>query len=633
MWKFISLTLLFVYPLQWLYEPQPQNTNISACAVFNFNMSFTAVPIDEEDLFNCDAAKLPEWLNQPNFFNENGYLHVYDSYILEFIETTYFTLTNASDVRLSAASDELELTVVLGNNRVLEYTSSMGASDVQLYRRLEPGTYFFQIFSWNWRKNLFCPLVHVEVAIAPVGRKPATLCPPFTTTDLLPSLPATLRAPLQFGVLLQERLEFLWRARIRNASADWEVQWPLEVTETVRLRTGLYRDFLSSAASLSVWMAGTPHPMYRGVDQYNHNFIDKMLDAGSYTLRIRFPNDSTVACSVFNFYLSLMPAEEPEPVPAQTESANDGGDSGDDEPDDSVTCERGQPLPLSLNTMRFLGADNIVNWQSDSILVRVFTQLTRYIEVTPKVPSILRARIDARDDLRISMELRQLGRVLESAGDSGILVYELDPNVKYFIRIVVQKEDPDTPICNLLNAQFTIAPNSLVGWPRLPLMCDNVGGSHWPPAPPTRMLTSSMPRYTYTSEKTRETLYVQQVFGEKQEQSYTFTLSTVGRLWAQLGYDFHTSFMVMRLINNKTRDEYLGENHRDTNVLVAEGLEPGVYVLTLAEGEVVSDREDAGCARFTFSLLVEQDQRASLQEQSLPTFPRYATPFPPSCYV
>lgn len=57
------------------------NPDISSCAVFNFALNVSYVPISQdEDLFNCDAQPVPANLNAPGFISPLGFGHFADWY-------------------------------------------------------------------------------------------------------------------------------------------------------------------------------------------------------------------------------------------------------------------------------------------------------------------------------------------------------------------------------------------------------------------------------------------------------------------------------------------------------------------------------------------------------------------------
>lgn len=72
----------------WLYEPVPQDSSLTSCALFEFSMSFTFQTLTD-DLFNCDAYTVPTTLNAPGYLDDSGSVHIRERFLVSRETTTF----------------------------------------------------------------------------------------------------------------------------------------------------------------------------------------------------------------------------------------------------------------------------------------------------------------------------------------------------------------------------------------------------------------------------------------------------------------------------------------------------------------------------------------------------------------
>jgi hypothetical protein len=179
-------------------------------------------------------------------------------------------------------------------------------------------------------------------------------------------------------------------------------------------------------------------------------------------------------------------------------------------------------------------------------------------------------------------------------------VYALQPNKNYVLKVLFWKWDASSvPQCPVFNMEVAVVPTTVATLPQR--TCQDPP-YHWPPAPASTM---NLPAdtYHYNSVVRNEPLYYQQTIARTRSPGITFTLNAPANLHAELGYEFISGDLLMRLTNNDTREVYWGVNQLNGNVLNLVEIPQGNYTLHIEE--VTPNLGDyMGCSHFTFELQI-----------------------------
>ena len=139
----------------------------------------------------------------------------------------------------------------------------------------------------------------------------------------------------------------------------WE--WNFEVRETASFTAELNNDFITSDMNLALVYGEGAETMsdssnvYEPVDmQYNYARLQKDISPGKYTLQLRVPSGSghsPIASIEFGLTIIVLPVQQ--------------GGSGEG----GMECFKGEPIPESLSTIRFMTGRKSFHYHSDSFRV------------------------------------------------------------------------------------------------------------------------------------------------------------------------------------------------------------------------------------------------------------------------
>jgi len=199
------------------------------------------------------------------------------------------------------------------------------------------------------------------------------------------------------------------------------------------------------------------------------------------------------------------------------------------------------------------------------------------------------------------------------------IVWILQPNLVYTLNLNFWKWSQDIPPCPTFNIEVAVVPEIYAHLTKA--NCPNI--DNWPPAPPAVPMPANP--YHYDSALHDILYYTQSSLSLKTSPALQFTLTALANLHAELGYNFISGDLLMRLENTNTQEITYGVNAMSGNVLNAVGLAAGTYNLFIYE-VTENVRENSGCSQFTFELHIEPDQQSSLT--TMLTSHRLWTPFP-----
>lgn len=597
----------------WLYEPTPQNVSLTTCSPFQFALSIEYEDRSDTDIFHCtEASPIPLRLE-----TSAGRIHLADHYLTTGFDEIVFELREVSSLRAALHSREHDVTLMLSapNGSAIAVASTFAGEPYLFKEGLQPGEYRLVVIGWS---ALFeqsnCPMVNLEFAVAPVARQPARTCADLPQADRLddahlPELPRVLPVPYRFPnpseyYYYYYRLDTLPpEEQAEDGGVRTLASYQFTLTQTARLRASVTSDFLSANTMLELSPAGAD-PI-AGRNRFNHNHLLEDLSPGSYVLSLVAPRPS-LSCVLFQFDLAL------EPLPTFDEDAA------------VQQCARAEPVPNSLDSLRFLGSDDTFNYQSDRLRVDLAGErATRSVTFTPHVDSLLRFFAQPDPTLETHVSVYRDGRLMSTTTTTGpALSVQLQRGHAYELRLQVQALVAGGPACRLLNLEFDIvradeAPPSASCPTELP--------AHWPPAPPATGLFASPRVYHYDSDATKEDLFFkQQPTGTPVSRTYQFQLHERARIFAELEFDFTWTRMEIELRLNGGRDGvWTGREMRNRNVLLQRGLPPGVYSLVLSEAQDSTDAAGAAyCVHFSFKLMLEPDpDEQALVDLSVPHLP------------
>jgi hypothetical protein len=339
-------------------------------------------------------------------------------------------------------------------------------------------------------------------------------------------------------------------------------QYSFTIDQTSVLEVFLDSDFLTSALRVVLESNTAGFARKSGIYQYHRNYMYETIEPGTYNLKISRPSAPSLRpaafpqCAEFNFAMSLTPQTSLDPCSVQ-----------------------GEPLPVTFNSMRFLGNWGRFDYQGDMIRVPRFTSfIYKYITFTVPQPAFFRAYTEPHlIDIDISLYEQGVGDAVADGSytlnQEESFVYLLKPNTEYNLELIFWKWGTNIPDCSYFNMEVAIEPVV-----ELPDVCPKGGADHWPPAPPA---TNTPLPYYYNSMQVGEDLYYQQQINVTRSYTMSFQLTATSKLYSLLKYDFATGDLVLSLFDGETT--YWGDNLLDGDVLRLTGLAPGNYNLTIYE--------------------------------------------------
>ncbi|KAL6071619.1 Tenascin C [Balamuthia mandrillaris] len=607
------------------------------CSLYDFSIVVDFV--DEDEASACaTAAKFPYSLNQPNFLDQRGSLHVQDIFASTSTHMVHFDLNATSSlfkvsitpISAPAAISKLELYQV--NKKENRYTRTQVKEDGVLWTQLSAGSYAFRWITDQVYDERACPLASVELGIEPTDNIPTDEDECFALSESLPLLPNPLR----------ESFELTVPEVYHTSKTETVATYPIHIEQSMRLRVNLESNFFITDLRLELEPENVMHSsqIISGVDDFNRKMLDEVLAPGHYRLRIfrqpfnfftmitpssRASSFHMPPCARFMFDLHLEPVVDVSGVEDEHVKNNNPAE-----------CIK-EEIPVTLNSLRFLQSSSSVTYHSDSFAIpEEFIHgdsilATRSITMDPLVDSLFRVYTEPHDvDIDLMLyRIKEDGESKEAIASSSLswnteetLVGELKAGKKYVLDLAFFNWYPERiSSCPVFNMQFSVEPISMIDRSGCPGQKD-----HWPPAMPahiplhfhydsSNLLREDLSSLNFSNSDAgavapkSELLYFQQKHGDDQGEgsphmTYTFTISQTVDLYMELGYDFAVGDLALNLTHVETGAIYYGSNRFNRHVLHRAGLLQGSYQLEIYQPVEEAHPLTIGCSYFTFLMSV-----------------------------
>jgi len=493
-----------------------------------------------------------------------------------------FTLNQASLLRVHGKADSLIALQIVNNATGVNVGASWMEQDPELFLAVPAGTYVMRVNSFMILPT-FCPKLNMEIAIAPQISLPNN-CP---GQESIPNL-GTITVPFSFPAnptpTPTAYFAYTNNAVIRSYSFTLDAVSVLEAM--------LDSDFLTSGLKLSLQFTSPGNQReISGYHKYNRNYLHEILDPGNYTLKITRPSlTNPIAtlppCAEFNFFVTLKNMAQVDQEPC---------------------LQSGEEIPTTFNSVRFLGPSQQFDFQSTEFRVPTFSTIISK-QISIQVNNISAFRVYTEPHVvDIDLILYQETEIVADGGfgfnNEESLTYILQPGHSYTLLLNFWKWSQDVPACPTFNMEVAVVPEvyAQLNTANCPIV-DN-----WPPAPP-RIPMPDTP-YHYDSALHDTLYYTQSTDHKKTSPALQFSLTAATNLHAELGYNFISGDLLMRLESSGTSEIYYGVNGMSGNVLNVVGLPAGSYNLYLYE-VTQNVQANMGCSRFTFELHIERDQQS-----------------------
>ncbi|KAK5576095.1 hypothetical protein RB653_007233 [Dictyostelium firmibasis] len=575
----IHATLLPGIYTIWIYAPEFNDATSMNCAPFNFKSKFVFIN-DDEDYFNCEGEILPSSLNNPQFLT-NNYLHVQDLYLVDSKHSNIsFSVSVNSLIRVNAQQNNAIVMITLidtKTNQVFDKDSSV------IFLKIATGNYIITIESNHIAsaKN-FCPLLNIEIAIEDANT-PLLIPPNCPETDVN-SIPRFNFNSLPFifenGTLHKKIFT------VGSKSEQILASYPFTVTQTVQFYSAIASEFLRGDLRINLYKVlddkrNSQMLFIQGSHDYNYNWIQETLEAGSYVAKIERPQfnlgSGLPKCIPFEFEFSVYPLSALPKCP-------------------------GESIPLSWNTIRFLGSEGKMHYQSDNFVVPQgkYTHVEIPIQVTND--SIIRIYVNPHIvDIDIRLKDPFTNQTLISGSNlintEESFVYRLSASSVVYLQLQFWKWSNNIPQCNVFGLEIAVAP--VDGFK--PVQCEN-SASYWPTVPSS--FIGSL--YNYSNLDSNTQYYFQQTSTGLQSKEYNFATKSVTNIHVQVGYDFLTGDLALKLISTSTKNKkvYYGTIAPNRNILEVTNLPVGNYQLVIYE-PFSSLKSIMGCSFFNFEIYLE----------------------------
>ncbi|EFA77852.1 hypothetical protein PPL_09350 [Heterostelium album PN500] len=581
---------LFVYAPDQMYNMQ--------CALFDLFIDINFV-YDDESFFNCDGDILPASLDSSEFIN-NDYLHIQDTYLMNTQHNTMnFTLRYDSVIRIVAEQDKATINITLYN---LDQKINIQSAST-IFEKVVAGNYQLEIDTdYVATSTKFCPLMNLEIAIEPATNLIPTYPPncPSNNQDVLPQI--NIRIPYIF-----ENATTTKGTYYSFGTKQVIAMYSLTTTQILNLYTAVASDFLRGDLRVNLYRTtkGVSKLFVSGFHDYNYNSINVNLDPGTYIIKIeRISTPRTVTgldCVPFEYELNVLPLAMAQLCP-------------------------GEHVPLSLNSIRFLGVEGRMHYESSNFVVPYTGNMFSKSEIPFQVPvpSIMRVYTSPNlVDVDIKIVDPSTNQVVVS-GSNGInseesFITSLQKNYPYLFVIQYWRWGKNVPTCNNFNMEIAIAPAT-----PLDDVCPGAGQDFWPPDLPSTLPAS----FYYNSIDSNNNLFYQQETSGLASHAMTFTVTKTSNFHAQVGYDFLTGDLSLKLVPKVAGQKTTyGVVRPNRNMLDIVGLAPGQYTLYIYES-YQSLKSIMGCSFFNFEILIEQagsiDQADGFLHILPPTLDTYA---------
>ncbi|KYQ93296.1 hypothetical protein DLAC_05961 [Tieghemostelium lacteum] len=579
-----------------IYAPEFLQVNLS-CILYTFEANLTFI-FDQEDYFNCDADILPKTLNNPEFIN-NGYLHIQDQYLIDSSHYTIsFSLTTISLIRVVAEQDFGNVTVTFINTLTNATLNGNGI----IYTKIAPGKFLLALSS-NYissSKN-FCPMMNLEIAIEPITNLPvfpAGISCPSNGKDVLPNLSGS-HVPFSFENGTVPKPVYYHFPDNNPLVA----QYSFTLTQVVYFYSAIASEFLRNDLRVNLYKQQNGSypsvPFISGTHDYNYNYIESNLDPANYQLKIErasaFITGNQLPCMPFELEFTLLGLSK---VPQ---------------------CS-GEPIPTSLNGIRFLGTEGTMHYESDNFVVPQGSFTHANIPLQAVNQSVLRVYVSPHV---VDIDIKLIDPINNStviSGSNGIGTEEafitlLQGGKNYTLQVQFWKWSKNIPTCSNFNMEIAIGPVQVSQTP----LCPN-GADFWPPDLP-KTLSNNM--YTYNSLDLGAILYFQQMNAGSGLKSHTmpFTITTTSSVHAQVGYDFLSGELAVKIQSADKKKTYYGQNRPNRNMLDIQSLPAGQYNLFIYEPYSTLD-QIMGCSFFNFELYIQPFSAMDQEEDFYHYLPR-----------
>lgn len=583
----------------WIYEPKPQNINLTTCSLFDFKMKIKFLDIQKDDEFYCKGIKFPKSLNSNGYINQGGYVHIQDFFFIQETEIP-FSISTPSVMRIHGSTEmNINIQFQIRNNLTGQIIkSSFFSSHPELFTELAQGKYILAITSSMIETNV-CPVMSMELVIAP-NVQLSYYCP---GNELLPYLP-NLRVPYSFGKINSSNpIPKSFYAYTNNRVIE---EWSFTPDQTAFLDVSLTNYFLTAGLELLLEFSDNRgvNVIKLGNQVYNQNYLREGINAGTtYTLKIIRPDSflnslepiTFPPCAEFNFELNLFSIDQVNQNPCLLE---------------------GESVPTTFNSIRFLKMNNNFDFQSNRFRVPDLQDInfaTEFISFNVTTNSIFRVYTEPHV-IDIDLILYENNNMVADGGfgynNEESIVYLLLPNRQYKLQLNYFKWSENIPACPTFNMEVAIEPVH-----PLTRECPRSGSDHWPSPP----IYKGEQDFFYSSLDIGENLYYQQKANELRTSPPIVIQLNNNRvnLHAELGYDFVTSDLMIKLVDVNSKEEWYGYNTLNGNILNIIGLSSNsLYHLYIYE-VVKNLNQYMGCSYFTFELHIKYDNRDQLADNYL----------------
>lgn len=604
--------------------PKPVN-----CTAFGFSLEIEYQKEVLHPEFYCEGVPLPESLNQPGYLDDQGYMHLADTYSLPIDvddQWTEFHTQNESLVRIYLPGKQkwggAKLVVInlATSDLIASFTS---ISDEKTFVSTLPAGYYGIRISYVETDPIqaaLCYSMPIEWSIMPIGfvnealsSSQALASCPANLLNKLPSIPT--RIPLPFALnypLAKNRGVNPYYYFYDPSKMTGTIQtFPLSINKKTKIFAQVASNFLLADIGLYIKDKATNSTIISSHSWENFNTIADTLFPGSFDFVIAYYPLAYVSnlplCFSFDFALSL--AEETSvPVSASTNSTFESC---------SNKIKGLRQLPKDLNTPGYLGFQGFTHIHSGLFLVPTDLDFHTKETISFKVArtSLIRVYTEP-SEIDIDIVLYDNGdsrlftdRVARSANLAGeeTFVYLLQPGANYQLDFVFYRWEEETKdiACITFNAEIEIEPID-DAFQQEPVLCPTAG-DHFPTLNPVDF--NGTETAIYDSVAAKETLYIQQVVGNPKKTYWRLTFVDTVMIYAQVEYNFVLSDLALsltRVYDNGDSDELIfGTNGANKNTLLALQVKRGTYDLLLYEPISYSNQNDfTHCAHFYFKLIV-----------------------------
>ncbi|EGG18641.1 hypothetical protein DFA_04136 [Cavenderia fasciculata] len=564
-----------------LFIYAPAQMYVMDCAAFDLNIDISFVN-DDEDYFNCDGELLPSSFDNSQFLR-NGYLHVQDLYYMDQTHyTVSFTLATTSYVRIAADQEGATITLSLYDPVANQTYVKQG----MVFVAMAQGQFVLTVSTDYVASSInFCPLMNMEIEIEPSPLVATTSCPA-DGRDRVPLIP-NVHVPFTFESTLNPRNTYYSFMKQTTAVA----QYSFSLSGVTNFYTAVASDFLRSDLRVNLYrrLIGGQYTLFiSGFHDYNYNFIDANLDPGSYLLKIERPNFYYNAtglpnCTPFEFEFSLVPLSK-------------------------VALCAGERIPQTLNSVRFLGLEGFMHYESSNFIVPPSNGTMfsfQNIPFTVQQASIMRV-YTSPNAIDIDIKLVDPNNVVVATGSNGLngeesFITALKPNVGYTLQIQFWRWSSKIAVCNNFNMEIAIGPNQTASDQSI---CTG-GQNLWPQDLPSTL----PPVYWFSSMDSNTPLAFQQSVALLQSHGMPFKLNNPANFHAEVGFDFLTGDLSLKLVNTNTKKVIYGDVRPNRNTLDVQALPSGTYTLYIYEPYTALP-SIMGCSSFNFELLIDQTSAA-----------------------